>query len=110
MSLTPLPGNFFDGVTEQEGSGGSAAGLEQPLANGFRTASEGASRPRRGSVQEGKSATLGRGGTICGSILNLVNSMVGIGILALPSAISRVGFLAGAVLLVLCSFAARSRS
>ena len=44
-----------------------------------------------------------RKGTVSGSIFNLCNCMLGVGVLALPSAFSRVGVVLGLVLLFSCA-------
>lgn len=51
----------------------------------------------------GAEVRIARKGTIAGSIFNLCNCMLGVGVLALPSAFSRVGVVLGLVLLLSCA-------
>ena len=96
--------DFIDDDARQQGA------LKQPLLRGSGGDSSSLrasvdvltpSRLRRGSVQ-GRLDDPTRTGTIAGSILNLINSMIGIGVLALPSAFADVGFVVGGSLLLAC--------
>lgn len=62
-------------------------------------------RVRRASINDldGNEVVLQRHGTVMGSIFNLCNCMLGVGVLALPAAFARVGVVLGAVLLVACA-------
>jgi hypothetical protein len=51
----------------------------------------------------GTEVRISRKGTVAGSIFNLCNCMLGVGVLALPSAFSRVGVVLGLVLLFSCA-------
>ena len=51
----------------------------------------------------GAEVRIERKGTVSGSIFNLCNCMLGVGVLALPSAFSRVGVVLGLVLLFSCA-------
>lgn len=51
----------------------------------------------------GTEVRIARKGTVAGSIFNLCNCMLGVGVLALPSAFSRVGVVLGLVLLLSCA-------
>jgi hypothetical protein len=51
----------------------------------------------------GTEVRIARKGTVAGSIFNLCNCMLGVGVLALPSSFSRVGVVLGLVLLFSCA-------
>ena len=97
--------------------GGSAAGPEEAncwivlcgkCASWCRSmAKEEVDRERRRSsinmLDGADDVAIVRKGTPLGSIFNLCNCMLGVGVLALPSAFSRVGVVLGLLLLVACA-------